>query len=68
MNKSVELLKNLVPGRGYFESSVEKGVEALRPYASDLESIHILIDHSASSKVKKQVRFLRSSLRGKESI
>ena len=45
MKDPAELLRNLVPGREQIESSVEKGVKALKPHVNDLEAIHILIDY-----------------------
>ncbi|MBU4311135.1 MAG: hypothetical protein KJ706_00235 [Candidatus Omnitrophica bacterium] len=61
MKEPAGLLKNLVPGAGYLKATIKEGVVVLRPYAKDLEAIHIRIDYPDSStwRKKKYYRILR---------
>jgi len=45
MRKAAELLRNLVYSTGYLKATVKEGVAALKPYAKDLEAVHIRIDY-----------------------
>ena len=45
MKNATELLKNLVPGAEYLKATIKEGVTALKPYAKELEVIHIKIDY-----------------------
>jgi hypothetical protein len=45
MREAAEFLKNLVFGKEYLKATIKEGVAALKPYAKDLEAVHIRFDH-----------------------
>jgi len=64
MIEATELLKNLVPGKGYLKATVKEGVVTLKPYAKDLEAVHIRIDYPDPSiwRKKKHYHILRQEI------
>ncbi|MCG2705563.1 MAG: hypothetical protein L6309_05810 [Candidatus Omnitrophica bacterium] len=54
MKETSELLKNLVYGAGYLKTTIKEGVITLKPYAKDLEAIHIRIDYPDPSTWRKK--------------
>lgn len=57
MREAAEFLKNLVPGKEYLKATIKEGVAALKPYAKDLEAVHIRIDHPDLSTWRKKKYF-----------
>jgi len=57
MREATEFLKNLVPGKEYLKATIEEGVAALKPYAKDMEAVHIRIDHPDLSTWRKKKYF-----------
>ena len=49
-----KLLQNLVYRSGHLKATINEGVAALKPYAKDLEAIHIRIDYPDPSTWRKK--------------
>lgn len=64
MKHPSELLRNLVPSSGYLKATIKEGVVTLKPYARDLEVIHIRIDYPDRStwRKKKYYHILRQEV------
>jgi len=54
MRKAARLLQNLVYRSGYLKATIKEGVVALKPYAKELEAIHIRIDYHDPSTWRKK--------------
>ena len=54
MKEAAKLLQNLVYCSGYLKPTIKDGVAALRPYAEQLEIIHIRIDYPDPSTLRKK--------------
>lgn len=54
MKEPSELFKNLVYYSGYLKATVKEGVAALKPYARELEAIHIRTDYPDPSTWRKK--------------
>ena len=54
MKEVAKLLQNLVYRSGYLKSTIKDGVAALKPYAEQLEVIHIRIDYPDPSTWRKK--------------
>lgn len=54
----------MVPGKGYLKATIKEGIAALKPYARDLEAIHIRIDYPDPStwRKKKYYHILRQEV------
>ena len=57
MREAVEFLKNLVFGKEYLKATIKEGVAALKPYAKDLEVVHIRFDRPDLSTWRKKKYF-----------
>ena len=57
MREAAEFLNNLVLGKEYLKATIKEGVAALKPYAKDLEAVHIRIDHPDLSTWRKKKYF-----------
>lgn len=57
MKKAAKLLQNLVYSRGYLKAAIKEGVTALKPYAEDLEVIHVKMEHPDPSAWRKKKYF-----------
>jgi len=54
MKEASKLFKNLVYRSGYLKGTIKEGVAALKPYARELEVIHIRIDYPDPSTWRKK--------------
>ena len=54
MKEAADILKNLVYGAEYLRATIKESVAALKPYAKDLEVIHIRIDYPDPSTWRKR--------------
>lgn len=54
MRSAVELLRNLVYHSGFLKATIKEGVATLKPYAKELEVVHIRIDCPHSSTWRKK--------------
>lgn len=53
-NRALGLLTNLIPGKDWLKPTVWEGIVALKPYAKDLEAVHIEADFPAPSAWRKK--------------
>jgi len=54
MKEPSELFKNLVYRSGYLKATIKEGVAALKPYAKEIEAVHIRIDYPDPSTWRKR--------------
>lgn len=54
MRETAKLLQNLVYHSGYLKATIKEGVAVLKPYAKQLEAIHIRIDYPDPSTWRKK--------------
>ncbi|MFH0772578.1 MAG: hypothetical protein V1933_08170 [Candidatus Omnitrophota bacterium] len=54
MKEVAKLLQNFVYRSGYLKATIREGVAALKPYAKELEVIHIRIDYPDPSTWRKR--------------
>lgn len=54
MKEAAKLLQNLVYRNGYLKVTIKEGVAALKPYANELEAVHIRIDYPDLSTWRKK--------------
>ena len=57
MREAAEFLNNLVLGKEYLKATIKEGVAALKPYAKNMEAVHIRIDHPDLSTWRKKKYF-----------
>jgi len=54
VKEAAKLLQNLVYHSGYLKATIKEGVATLKPYAKELEAIHIRIDYPDPSTRRKK--------------
>jgi len=54
MREAAKFLQNLVYHSGYLKATIKEGVATLKPYAKELEAIHIRIDYPDPSTLRKK--------------